>query len=109
MDAGLFVKFPQTKLIHADVDPSELGRNYPPDIAVVADARTFLRQLLAEVDTRKPKREATKAWIADIRKWQSGIGTILCGRISRRMRHRSDRGRIVAIVGRAAAGRYPLL
>src|SRR4029078_9992676 len=63
--------FPQTKLIHADVDPGEIGRNYPPDIGVVADARTFLRQLLAEVDTRKPKREATKAWVADIRKWQS--------------------------------------
>jgi acetolactate synthase-1/2/3 large subunit len=68
---GYSWNFPQTKLIHADVDPSELGRNHPPDIGVVADARTFLRQLLAEVDTRKPKREATKAWIADIRKWQS--------------------------------------
>jgi len=68
---GYSWNFPQTKLIHADVDPDELGRNYPPDIGVLADARTFLRQLLAEVDTRKPKREATKAWVADIRKWQS--------------------------------------
>ena len=47
---GYSWNFPQTKLIHADVDPAELGRNYPPDIGVLADARTFLRQLLAEID-----------------------------------------------------------
>ena len=68
---GYSWNFPQTKLIHADVDPGEIGRNYPPDIGVVADARTFLKQLLAEIDKRNPKREATKAWVADIRKWQS--------------------------------------
>ena len=37
---GYSWNFPQTKLIHADVDPAELGRNYPPDIGVMADART---------------------------------------------------------------------
>ena len=68
---GYSWNFPQTKLIHADVDPAELGRNYPPDIGVLADARTFLRQLLAEIDKRNLKREATKVWVADIRKWQS--------------------------------------
>src|SRR5581483_2415595 len=56
---GYSWNFPHTKLIHADVDPAELGRNYPPDIGVMADARTFLRQLLAEIDRRNPKREAT--------------------------------------------------
>jgi acetolactate synthase-1/2/3 large subunit len=85
---GYSWNFPQTKLIHADVDPDELGRNYPPDIGVLADARTFLRQLLAEVDKRKPKREATKAWVADIRKWQSEWDNFV-RRISRRMRRRS--------------------
>src|SRR6266851_811006 len=66
---GYSWNFPQTKLIHADVDPAELGRNYPPDIGVLADARTFLRQLLTELEKRAPKHEL-KAWLADIKTWQ---------------------------------------
>src|SRR5579864_8115085 len=69
---GYSWNFPHTKLIHADVDPEELGRNYPPDIGILADARTFLRQLLAEVDRRAAKRsDALKPWHADIKKWQA--------------------------------------
>jgi acetolactate synthase I/II/III large subunit len=71
---GYSWNFPQTRLIHADVDPAELGRNYPPDIGVLADARTFLRQLLAEIERRGAKSGATpgklKAWHADIKAWQ---------------------------------------
>jgi acetolactate synthase I/II/III large subunit len=67
---GYSWNFPQTKLIHVDIDPAELGRNYPPDLGILADARTFLRQLLAEVESRAPPRDALLAWHEDIRKWQ---------------------------------------
>jgi acetolactate synthase I/II/III large subunit len=67
---GYSWNFPQTKLIHVDIDPAELGRNYPPDLGILADARTFLRQFLAEVERRAPRRDALAAWHADIRKWQ---------------------------------------
>jgi len=67
---GYSWNFPTTKLIHADVDPAELGRNYPPDLGVLADARTFLRQLLGELERRGNKRGNTKAWLADIAKWR---------------------------------------
>jgi acetolactate synthase I/II/III large subunit len=67
---GYSWNFPQTKLIHVDLDPAELGRNYPPDLGILADARTFLRQLLAEVEQRAPRRAAMTAWHEDIRKWQ---------------------------------------
>jgi acetolactate synthase I/II/III large subunit len=67
---GYSWNFPQTKLIHVDIDPAELGRNYPPDLGILADARTFLRQLLAEVERRGLRRDALVAWHADIRKWQ---------------------------------------
>src|SRR5690242_18905261 len=43
---GYSWNFPTTKLIHADVDPVELGLNYPPDLGILADARTILHQLL---------------------------------------------------------------
>ena len=68
---GYSWNFPHTKLIHVDVDPDELGRNYPPDLGILADARTFLRQLLAELDRRGAKRDGTKAWLADIAKWRA--------------------------------------
>ena len=67
---GYSWNFPSTRLIHADIDAAELGRNYPPDLGILADARTFLRQLLAESDRRGGKRGNTDAWLADIAKWR---------------------------------------
>ncbi|WP_027415429.1 thiamine pyrophosphate-binding protein [Aneurinibacillus terranovensis] len=37
--------FPPTKLIHIDIDPNELGRNYPVEIGVVADLKQALNVL----------------------------------------------------------------
>ena len=37
--------FPPTKLIHIDIDPAEIGRNYPVDVGVVADLEQALSVL----------------------------------------------------------------
>jgi acetolactate synthase-1/2/3 large subunit len=37
--------FPPTKLIHIDIDPAEIGRNYPVAIGAVADLREALKAL----------------------------------------------------------------
>jgi acetolactate synthase-1/2/3 large subunit len=68
---GYSWNFPATRLIHVDVDPDELGRNYPPDIGILADARTFLRQMLAEIERRGTKGENTRAWQSAIKTWQA--------------------------------------
>lgn len=40
---------PPAPLVHVDIDPDALGRNYPADVALAADARAFLRALLARL------------------------------------------------------------
>ena len=68
---GYSWNFPTTKLIHVDVDHAEIGRNYPPDMGILADARAFLRQLLAELDRRSVGGEPRLVqWHADIAGWR---------------------------------------
>jgi acetolactate synthase-1/2/3 large subunit len=50
---GYSFTIPPTRLIHVDIDPDEIGRNYPVALGLMADVRTFLRQVLAEIDGRK--------------------------------------------------------
>ncbi|HEX6142750.1 MAG TPA: thiamine pyrophosphate-binding protein [Geminicoccaceae bacterium] len=67
---GYSWNFPSSRLVQIDVDPSEVGRNYAPDLGIVADARTVLRQLLAEIERRgldahprlEPWRERIRGW-----------------------------------------------
>jgi acetolactate synthase-1/2/3 large subunit len=70
---GYSWNFPKTKLIHVDVDAAELGRNYPPDLPIVADARTFLRQALAGLEHRSHNdtHSARREWLAQIAQWRA--------------------------------------
>ncbi len=58
---GYSFTIPPTKLIHVDIDPDEIGRNYPVALGLMADVRTFLRQVRAELDSRKTTEEAADA------------------------------------------------
>lgn len=42
---GYTFDIPGTKLLHIDIEPSEIGRNFPTEIGVVADARSALEAL----------------------------------------------------------------
>jgi acetolactate synthase-1/2/3 large subunit len=67
---GYSFTIPPTKLIHVDIDPDEIGRNYPVALGLMADVRTFLRQVLAELATRKVRQEdiasRRRKWLATI-------------------------------------------
>ena len=66
---GYSFTIPPTKLIHVDIDPDEIARNYPVALGLMADVRTFLHQLLAELefppDLRRRRRARTK-WLDTI-------------------------------------------
>lgn len=64
---GYTYSIPPARLIHVDVDPMEIGRNFPATLGIVADARGFLDQLLAAVGDRDPARWA--AWRAETAEW----------------------------------------
>jgi acetolactate synthase-1/2/3 large subunit len=68
---GYSWNFPATKLVHVDLDHAEIGRNYPPDLGILADARAFLRQLLGELDRRNaPSGPRLHAWHQQIAGWR---------------------------------------
>ena len=54
---GYSFTIPPTKLIHVDIDPDEIARNYPVALGLMADVRTFLRQVLAELDRASDRGE----------------------------------------------------
>ena len=60
----------ETKVIHIDIEPQEIGRNYPTEIGVVADAKAALRVLIRVAKEMYPDgfaRTAKKAEIAAFR------------------------------------------
>jgi acetolactate synthase-1/2/3 large subunit len=50
--------FPPAKLIQIDIDPAEIGRNYPVEIGAVADVRLAVEAIAAAVVARGPQRTA---------------------------------------------------
>ncbi|WP_085832930.1 thiamine pyrophosphate-binding protein [Clostridium merdae] len=45
----------RTRFLQIDIDPSEIGRNYPVDIGAIADLKPALKQILAEVKLLCPE------------------------------------------------------
>lgn len=69
---GLTYSIPPTRLIHIDIDPEEIGRNYPVEVGLVADVRTALRQLISAVQDPAPSaRERHAAWVEATAAWKS--------------------------------------
>jgi acetolactate synthase I/II/III large subunit len=84
------------KVIHVELDPSEIGKNVATDIGLVGDAREILRALLAEVAPR------------DCEAWRAEIAAFM------RPRHESFRGdlspeTILGAIDEAAGGRCTIV
>ncbi len=80
---GYTLSIPPSRLIQIDIDPSELGRNYPAELPILGCARASLAWLNAALAVRPavapPGREA---WLARLRhgrevwqRYQGGLAT----------------------------------
>jgi acetolactate synthase-1/2/3 large subunit len=70
VSTGSYGLDPPRPLIHVDIDPAVLNRNYMAELPIAADARTFLRELLLLVPKRTPDlrlRDRIKQGHQDIR------------------------------------------
>ena len=69
---GFSFNIPPTMLIHIDIDPDELGRNYPPTIGILGDAKSVLGQLVNLTKTRDltPRKKESK-WLRQIKEWKA--------------------------------------
>jgi len=53
-------------VIHVDVDPTEIGKNYPTAVGLVGDAKLALADLCQALSTRGPQRATSENRIAQI-------------------------------------------
>ena len=67
---GYSWNFPSTKLIHVDIDGDEIGRNYVPDLGIIADAGSFLRQMLGAMETVLWSVPERRSWLAELEGWR---------------------------------------
>jgi len=63
---------PRAKVVHADIDPAEIGKNRVPDVPIVGDLKVVLAELADCMTTLVAAEGApdTSAWIASIGDWR---------------------------------------
>lgn len=57
---------PNTKIIHIDVDPAEIGKNVEVDLPIVGDAKNILESLVEVLEGYTPSNEAI-SWANDLK------------------------------------------
>lgn len=79
---GVSFSIPPTKLIHIDLDPTEIGKNYPVDVGIVSDAKLALAEIRKAIG-KKAVKDYTRTkffkelsaerekWLKHVRKLQN--------------------------------------
>lgn len=75
---GAIYDVPKTKIIQVNVDPEEIGRNYPVEVGLVSDAATFLDDLRGATE---PPADAYAGWVERVSgfrdEWRASIESIV--------------------------------
>ena len=69
------VPAPGVTVMQIDIDPAELGRNYPNAVSILGDAKVTLQRLIETVQRKSP--DAAKAWTGRVAQlvdeWRTGV------------------------------------
>ncbi len=66
---GYTLSIPPSRLIQIDIDPTEIGRNYPAEFGILGDAKASLDFLIDAAKARiGGARQITESWLARLRK-----------------------------------------
>jgi acetolactate synthase I/II/III large subunit len=63
---GVSFSIPPAKLIHIDVDPYEIGKNYPAEVGIVADAAAASAALRDAIGTSRKVPAAREAFLSEL-------------------------------------------
>lgn len=105
---GVTYSIPPTKLIHMEIDPSEIGKNYPAEIALISDAKAGLIDLIDALrQVGKAKEYSSSSYFEEIQskkaEWDQTLSVtrdsdatpVTMGRVMKEMRAVLDRDAIV--------------
>lgn len=79
---GVSFSIPPGKLIHIDLDHHEIGKNYPTEVGIVADAKATLEAMLSMISDAESKRAVMRRdrFLADVQKAKADWEALLAPR-----------------------------
>lgn len=73
---GKSFSFPPAKLIHIDIDPHEIGKIYPAEVGIVADAKPTVAAIVSMLPSSAPDRSEYAAEIAERKRdWEEQLSS----------------------------------
>ena len=63
------------RIVQIEIDPQEIGRNYPVEVGIEGDARAVLQEVLQQVREREPR--PNPLWVSEIHDWAARRGNRL--------------------------------
>ncbi|MDT3437290.1 thiamine pyrophosphate-binding protein [Haloarcula sp. 1CSR25-25] len=112
-EEGVSFEIPPSKLIHVDIDPQEIGKNYPVEVGIQGDAKVVTRQITDAVQDRTDPvstenneyydeiQELWEDWQAQVdERWENDNVPMSISRVARAVREVLPReGSIVTSAG----------
>lgn len=105
---GVSFSIPPTKLIQIDIDPHEIGKNYPVSVGIVGDAKACLNQIIEEVNKQgyfkdyentdyfKEIQEEKKKWFAFLDEYRDDSKVpVMISTVIREVRKFFDRDTVI--------------
>ncbi|MER8002701.1 thiamine pyrophosphate-binding protein [Streptomyces sp. NPDC095613] len=73
---GVTFSIPPAKLIHIDIDPHEIGKNYPAEVGIVADAKPTVAAIAGALPATGPDRAEYLGELAGLKgEWEEKLAS----------------------------------